>query len=248
MIFRPGRSCACLISLTCCTLAVVRSDAGVIDFDTTATPFVVRFGSVPGASQDTWTYSAEASLDAPLQLAAGQAYHVTLHTTPGQAFRLNPATADLEVILYTQNRHSSNGSRPVVATGVGTVRLTGTNVIASPIDLNLRDEVGGTTREGVSLSGPTTYALAKPDPAAQSLVTDFTFDFTMPADFVDPPPPAIPFYLYAVALAGTETVLHGQTGPPIAGFAQVPEPIALAPIALMTMALRRRRTPSSPTA
>jgi len=94
---------------------------------------------------------------------------------------------------------------------------------------------------GVSLSGPTTYAMVELDPAAQALVTDLTFDFTMPVDFVDPPPPAVPFYLYAVVLAGTETVPHGQTAAPIAGFAQVPEPIALAPLAVTTLALRRRR-------
>lgn len=242
MIFRPVGSCPYRIVLACCILAAARAGGDVIDFDTTAAPSNVRISSVPGASQDTWTYSAEASLDAPLQLAAGQAYHVTLHTTPGEAFRLDPASADLEVILYTQNRHSSNGSRPVVATGVGTVRLAGTNITASPIDLNLRDELDAPTRVGVSLSGPTTYAQVKPDPAAPSLVTDLTFDFAMPADFVDPPAPAIPFSLYAVDLAGTETVPHGQTAPPIAGFAHVPEPIALAPLALAILALRRRRS------
>jgi hypothetical protein len=247
MIQRPGL--AILVSACALLTMLVIADApvgvaAVINVDTSVTPWDTLMRSFPGTTTDTLTYAAEAMLDTRSDaLAAGQTYHVTLHTTPGTAFRLDPAAgADLEVILYTQNRASSSGgSRPIVAANVGTVTLAGQNVTGSPLNVDLKDEYAGTTREGVSVSGPTTYAGVKTDPTQRALVTDLTFDFTMPADYVSGP--GIPYYLYMFDLVGSVTVPHGQTGGPwIAGFAQVPEPagLALAGVLGGGLAMRRR--------
>ena len=55
---------------------------------------------------------------------------------------------------------------------------------ASPIDLNLRDELDTPTRVGVSLSGQTTYAQVEFDPTARALVTGLTFDFTVKIEHI----------------------------------------------------------------
>jgi hypothetical protein len=216
--------------------------AAVITLDTTAIPQNVRNSVIPGATTDMLKFEADAMLGTPLSgLAAGQAYHLALHLTPGTAFRLDPATADLEVILYTQNRAStdSSGGRPIAATNIGSVQLTGQNVTSAPLSVNLKDEIFGGTRAGVSISGPSTYADVKPDPTLRALVTDLTFDFTMPASYTGGT--GGPFNILAVDMAGTETVPHGQSGPSIAGFAQVPEPATLGSVGVGGLLMRRRR-------
>ena len=228
------------VALLACVLAFPLSavPAAAVNLDTTVTPLDVRIGSVPGSATDTWTYSAEAGLQTPLQaLAADQPYHLTLHVTPGIAFRLDPADAGLNIILYSQNRAANNGNSVVSSTGIGTVQLVGQNVSSAPVSLDLHDELDA-TRVGVTIVGPTTYSAVKVQPAQTALVSDLTFDFTLPADFSSSP--GGPFDLVDVALAATETVPHGQTGPQIIGFAQVPEPGALAGL-LMTLPLISRR-------
>lgn len=212
--------------------------AAVVNLDTTLSPQDVLIRSVPGPTADTWTYSAEAALQTPLQgLAANQPYHLTLHMTPGLAFRLDPADAGLDVILYSQNRAATNGTSVVNSTGIGTAQLAGQNVSTAPLNLDLRDELD-TTRVGVTIAGSTTYSAVKVQPAQTALVTDLTFDFTPPANFSSSP--GGPFDLVSVALAGTESIPHGQTASEIAGFAQVPEPAV--PVALlMALPLINRR-------
>lgn len=233
------------VVLLACALAVSTgriAAADVINFDTTATPWSTLLGVYPGTTTDTLKYDAYALMDTrPEPLVAGQTYHVTVHTTPGTAFRLDPATAGLEVVLHTQNRAStSGGSTPITATDIGTATLAGQNVTGAPLNLDLRDENAGASRVGVSAAAPTTYAGIKADPTRAALVTDLTFDFTTPPDYVTGP--GTPYYLYSVDLVATQTVPHGQTtGPWIVGFAQVPEPGGLATLCIGALALRRRR-------
>jgi hypothetical protein len=222
-----------------------RAGAAVIPLDSTLSPFGVFISYHPGTTSDAWTFGAEARMDTPLTgLAANQSYHVTLHMPTNTAFRLDPATADLSVILYSQNRSASNVSPTVVATNIGTVQFVGQNVTGIAPSLNLRNEsAGGTTVVGESLaSDATTYAQAKVDPSQRALVTDVVLDFTLPANF-NPDAQGQPLQLVALQLAATELLPPGgsatQPPPAIAGFV-VPEPMALAPVLLAGLMLRRR--------
>jgi hypothetical protein len=167
---------------------------------------------------------------------------VTYHVRDNQAFRLDPVTSDLDVILYTQNRTPGFAQGTVTATGIGTVRLAGPNITPTPVPVNLRDESSGSQRVGVSFDAPTTFAQLLTDPTQRGLVTDLTFDFTLPADFTQipgtPPLEVQSLSLLAPAPGGMRNI----------GFALVPEPssalLCLVAAALVTPPARARRQKS----
>src|SRR3954453_8119566 len=92
--FIIGTFCALLMT-------AVGAGAAVIDADSTVLPFAVYFGWTPGSPSDTVFARAEGRLDTPLHdLIPNQTYHLTMHMPANMPFRLDPATADLNVILF----------------------------------------------------------------------------------------------------------------------------------------------------